>query len=75
MMFPLLVYLISLLFQLKEWEWYLDRLLPPPMNRVGEWLSKAEFMISTGDDIPTVMNEETATVISRKLEEHKVDNF
>uniref|UniRef100_A0A8D8Q2T6 Nesprin-1 n=1 Tax=Cacopsylla melanoneura TaxID=428564 RepID=A0A8D8Q2T6_9HEMI len=57
--------------QLKEWEWYLDRLLPPPMNRVGEWLSKAEMMITSGDEIPSIMNEETAAVISRKLEEHK----
>jgi hypothetical protein len=36
-------------------------------------LSKAEMMIASGDEIPTAMNEETAAIISRKLEEHKVN--
>jgi len=37
---------------------------------VGKWLGEAEKMIFL-DEIPQLMNEETATIISRKLEEHK----
>lgn len=37
---------------------------------IGEWLAKAEKLIYC-DTIPTIMNEETAMIISRKLEEHK----
>jgi nesprin-1 len=45
--------------------------LPGDLGQVGEWLGRAEALIAS-DDIPTIMNEETASIISRKLEEHKV---
>lgn len=56
--------------QLLYWLWLLDSHLPGDFKFVGEWLAKAERMIYC-DNIPTVMNEETASIISRKLEEHK----
>ncbi|GFG37468.1 hypothetical protein Cfor_07190, partial [Coptotermes formosanus] len=57
--------------QLHHWLWLLDSGLPGDLGQVGEWLGRAEALIGS-DDIPTVMNEETASIISRKLEEHKV---
>lgn len=56
--------------QLRYWLWLLDSLLPGDFRFVGEWLAKAERLIYF-DEIPTAMNEETASIISRKLEEHK----
>lgn len=56
--------------QLLYWLWLLDSRLPGDFKFVGEWLAKAEKMIYC-DEIPTAMNEETAAIISRKLEEHK----
>jgi nesprin-1 len=44
------------------------------LGQVGDWLGQAEALIAS-DDIPTIMNEETASIISRKLEEHKVKPF
>ncbi|XP_068085330.1 muscle-specific protein 300 kDa [Anabrus simplex] len=57
--------------QLRHWLWLLDSRLPGALGEVGEWLGRAEALI-VSDDIPTAMNEETASIISRKLEEHKV---
>jgi hypothetical protein len=45
--------------------------MPGDLGQVGDWLGRAETLIAS-DDIPTIMNEETASIISRKLEEHKV---
>lgn len=59
---------------MRYWLRLLDSHLPPPFCQVGEWLARADDFIES-DEIPTVMNEETATIISRKLEEHKVDYF
>ncbi|XP_072386756.1 muscle-specific protein 300 kDa isoform X12 [Diabrotica undecimpunctata] len=56
--------------QLLRWLWLLDSKLPGDFKFIGEWLAKAEKLIYC-DTIPTVMNEETAMIISRKLEEHK----
>ncbi|KAJ8984006.1 hypothetical protein NQ317_006860, partial [Molorchus minor] len=56
--------------QLLYWLWMLDSRLPGDFKFVGEWLAKAEKLIYC-DEIPTIMNEETAAIISRKLEEHK----
>jgi nesprin-1 len=56
--------------QLLFWLWLLDSLLPGDFKFVGEWLAKAEKLVYC-DEIPTIMNEETASIISRKLEEHK----
>lgn len=57
--------------QLLHWLWLLDSQLPGDFKFVGEWLAKAEKLIYC-DDIPEIMNEETAAIFSRKLEEHKV---
>lgn len=59
---------------MRYWLRLLDSQLPPPFGQIGDWLGRAEEMI-VSDDIPTVMNEETATIISRKLEEHKANKF
>ncbi|KAJ8930094.1 hypothetical protein NQ314_017138, partial [Rhamnusium bicolor] len=56
--------------QLLYWLWLLDSRLPGDFKFVGEWLARAEKLIYC-DEIPTAMNEETAAIISRKLEEHK----
>ena len=56
---------------MRHWLWLLDSHLPMPFCKIGEWLHTADNMIES-DDIPTSMNEETAGIISRKLEEHKV---
>lgn len=57
---------------MSSWLKRLDLNLPPPLNRVGDWLNKAEHILNTPDEIPSAMNEETASIISRKLEAHKV---
>jgi hypothetical protein len=62
---------VKCLLQLHHWLWLLDSGLPGDLGQVGEWLGRAEALIAS-DDIPTIMNEETASIISRKLEEHKV---
>ncbi|PSN50191.1 Nesprin-1 [Blattella germanica] len=62
---------IKLEAQLRHWLWLLDSRLPGDLGQVGDWLGRAENLIAS-DDIPSAMNEETASIISRKLEEHKV---
>jgi hypothetical protein len=62
---------VKFFLQLHHWLWLLDSRLPGELGQVGEWLGRAESLIAS-DDIPTIMNEETASIISRKLEEHKV---
>lgn len=57
--------------QLRFWLWLLDSLLPGDFKTVGEWLAKAEKLVYH-DEVPTAMTEETASIISRKLEEHKL---
>lgn len=61
-----------LFLQMKNWQWQLDRSLPEPFKVIGEWITKAEQIIND-NNIPSVMNEETAVIISRKLEDHKVN--
>lgn len=56
--------------QLRYWQWLLDAQLPGDFKTVAIWLAEAEKLIYE-DEVPTVMNEETASIISRKLEEHK----
>lgn len=56
---------------MRHWEWLLDSKLPGALGEVGDWLGRAENLIYS-DDIPQVMNEETAGIISRKLEQHKL---
>lgn len=57
-------------FQLKYWLWLLDSNLLGDFGKVGKWLADAEKLLYY-DEIPTIMNEETAAIISKKLEEHK----
>lgn len=57
-------------FQLQYWLWMLDSNLPGDFGVVGKWLTEAEKLLYH-DDVPTEMNEETAAIISKKLEEHK----
>lgn len=52
------------------WLWQLDGSLPGDFGVVGKWLSEAEKLLYY-DEEPTAMNEESAAVISKKLEEHK----
>lgn len=56
--------------QLMYWLWLLDSKLPGDFKFVGEWLANAEKIL-LDNDIPNIMNEETAAIISRKLEQHK----
>lgn len=56
--------------QMLYWLWSLDANLPGNLRTVGKWLSDAEKLLMA-NDIPSDMNEETASIISRKLEEHK----
>lgn len=55
---------------MKNWQWQLDVYLPEPFKVIGEWIAKAEQLIND-NNIPSIMNEETAVIISRKLEDHK----
>lgn len=57
-------------FQLQYWLWMLDSNLPGDFGAVGKWLAEAEKLLYH-DEVPTEMNEETAAIISKKLEEHK----
>jgi len=56
---------------MKNWQWQLDLYLPEPFKVIGEWITKAEQLIND-NNISSIMNEETAVIISRKLEDHKV---
>ncbi|XP_012271233.1 nesprin-1 isoform X8 [Orussus abietinus] len=54
-----------------RWLWLLDSSLPGELGEVGRWLARAEGLLRSDDDIPVDMSEETAGIISSKLEEHK----
>lgn len=56
--------------QMQYWLWMLDGNLPGNLKVVGKWLSDAEKLVRS-NDTPPEMNEEAASIISRKLEEHK----
>lgn len=55
---------------LDEWKKYLDYNLPGELKGIGVWLYQAERMLND-NDLPTTMNEETAALISKKIEAHK----
>lgn len=57
--------------QMLRWLWLLDSSLPGELGDVGRWLAHAESLLHSDDDIPEEMTEETASIISQKLEEHK----
>lgn len=56
---------------MRNWQWQLDLCLPEPFKVIGEWITQAEHLIND-NNIPSIMNEETAVIISKKLEDHKV---
>lgn len=56
--------------QMQYWLWMLDGNLHGNLQVVGKWLSDAEKLLRS-NDAPPEMNEEAASVISQKLEEHK----
>lgn len=55
---------------LQQWLWYLDCNLAGQFGIIGLWLSNGEKLLNDSD-IPFNMNEETASLISKKLEAHK----
>lgn len=55
---------------LDEWKKYLDYNLPGELKSIGVWLYQAEKML-IDNDLPNTMNEETAALISKKIETHK----
>lgn len=57
--------------QMLRWLWLLDSYLPGELGVVGRWLCRAEDLLLSDNDIPEEMTEETANIISNKLEEHK----
>lgn len=54
-----------------QWLWSLDSALPGEFGELGSLLARAESLLYSDGDIPDEMNEETATIISNKLVEHK----
>jgi nesprin-1 len=54
-----------------RWLWLLDSCLPGEFGEIGRWLARAELLLNSDNDIPDEMNEETASIISNKLEVHK----
>lgn len=53
-----------------EWKKYIDYNLPGELKSIGVWLNQAEKILADSD-VPAVMNEETASFISKKIEQHK----
>lgn len=57
--------------QLLDWHIHLDKSLPGPLGVVGAWLHRAELALR--EEVPLQhAHEETANVLHRKLEQHKV---
>ncbi|KZC10894.1 Nesprin-1 [Dufourea novaeangliae] len=54
-----------------HWLWSLDSALPGELGEAGRWLARAEALLTSDNDIPEEMTEETANIISNKLEDHK----
>ncbi|XP_078048160.1 muscle-specific protein 300 kDa isoform X4 [Augochlora pura] len=55
-----------------RWLWSLDSSLPVgELGEAGRWLARAEALLISDSDIPEEMTEETANIISNKLEDHK----
>uniref|UniRef100_A0A3Q3WCC8 Calponin-homology (CH) domain-containing protein n=1 Tax=Mola mola TaxID=94237 RepID=A0A3Q3WCC8_MOLML len=57
--------------RLLDWHIHLDKSLPGPLGVIGAWLHRAEMALR--EDIPIQhAHEETANVLHRKLDQHKV---
>lgn len=64
-------FFIGCRLQLLDWHIHLDKSLPGPLGVVGAWLHRAEMALR--EDIPLQhAHEETANLLHRKLEQHKV---
>lgn len=55
---------------LDEWKKYINYNLPGELKPIGIWIYQAEKILSD-NEVPTTMNEETAAIISKKIEHHK----
>lgn len=58
-------------YLMRRWLWLLDSALPPDFGPIGEWLAKAEYLLYF-DELPTTLDEKSAAIISKKLEEHSI---
>lgn len=58
-------------WQLLDWHLHLDKSLPGPLGVIGAWLHRGEMALREDFPIQQVP-EETANVLHRKLEQHKV---
>uniref|UniRef100_A0A8D2LVZ1 Spectrin repeat containing nuclear envelope protein 1 n=1 Tax=Varanus komodoensis TaxID=61221 RepID=A0A8D2LVZ1_VARKO len=57
--------------RLFEWHLHLDKSLPAPLGNIGAWLNRAETSLRE-EILIQQAHEETANMIHRKFEEHKV---
>lgn len=57
--------------QLLDWHLHLDKSLPGPLGVIGAWLHRGEMALREDFSIQQAP-EETANVLHRKLEQHKV---
>ena len=55
---------------MRHWQWLLDTALPGELGQVGEWLNRGEALVYA-EDVPTELNEESAAVLSQKIDDHK----
>lgn len=55
---------------LDDWKKFIDFNLPGELKSIGMWLNQAEKLLEDSE-IPNAMNEEVATMISKKIEHHK----
>lgn len=71
----LLIKYFSLIYfsasQLLDWHLQLDRSLPAPLDMVGTWLHQAEGALRQ-EIIIQQAHDETANIVHRALEQHKV---
>ena len=55
---------------MRHWQWLLDTALPGELGQVGEWVNRGEALVYA-EDIPNELNEESAAVLSQKIDDHK----
>lgn len=67
---PLTVF-TDFILQLFEWHLQLDKSLPAPLGTIGAWLYRAETFLRE-EIVLQQAHEETADMIQKKLEQHKV---
>lgn len=57
--------------QLLDWHIHLDKSLPGPLGVIGAWLHRAEMALREDISIQHA-HDETANILHRKLEQHRV---